>query len=106
MRTQGSIALYRKIDKALGKLYLRDPIWISIVSVVDAHARIVRLLDGSLALTVRVDGARLGKCDDRRRTSSRMSALSVVPERCEAKAAAIRHGCGRTGRPPWIFRYP
>lgn len=59
MRTQGSIAMYRKVDKALGKLQLRETIWIGMVSVVDPHAKIVQLLVDALGMTTSVDGARL-----------------------------------------------
>jgi len=59
VRTDGSLAMYRKIDKVLRKLQLHDTIWIGMVSVVDPRARIVQALAGALGMTESAGGIHL-----------------------------------------------
>jgi hypothetical protein len=59
VRTDGSLALYHKVDTILSRLGLEAVIWICDVSIVDQRAPLVQALRKALGTTGSVDGARL-----------------------------------------------
>jgi hypothetical protein len=59
VRTDGSLALYHKVDRILSRLGLENAIWIGDVSIVDQRTTLVQALRKALGTTGSVDGARL-----------------------------------------------
>jgi hypothetical protein len=59
VRTQGSLALYHKINKILSKLGSGNALWIGDISIVDQRAPLVQSLRKALGTSGSVDGIRL-----------------------------------------------
>jgi hypothetical protein len=59
IRENGSLALYRKVNRTLTTLSLTDKLWIGMISIVDMRSKIVRALASALGTAASVDGARL-----------------------------------------------
>ncbi len=59
VRKDGSLSLYNRVNRALGKLQLQNVIWIGQIAIVDQRTPVVQSLRSALGAAGSVDGARL-----------------------------------------------